>query len=133
MSRYYSEREQGLALIIFLPAIGTIIFTLFIEPLASLIIVGSIMFTIWFWFGTFYELKNGLFLAKSGPLRVKIPFEEIKEVRKNKDMRSGYSLSFKRIELVYGSKNKRIAISPKNQDNFLKELKMYNPNIQINL
>lgn len=133
MSRYYSEREQGLALIMFLPMVGSLVLVLFVEPIGSLVIVGSAMLSLWFWLGTFYELKNGLFLAKSGPFRVKIPFEDIKEIRKNKDMRSGYSLSMKRIELVYGQKNKKLAISPKNQQEFLKELKMYNPTIQINL
>mgnify|MGYP002786271448 FL=1 len=62
---------------------------------------------------------------------LKIPIENIREVRPSRDLSSSPALSLNRLRIRY-NKFDDILISPQNQDQFIAELLARNPNIFYN-
>jgi len=97
--------------------------------LITLIISG---FMAWFWFGTYYEIKDSTLRVVAGPFRWKIDILTIINVKRTRNPLSSPALSLDRLEVRYG-KWGIILISPKNEVRFGEELVRINPKISINL
>jgi hypothetical protein len=84
---------------------------------------------IWLMKTTYYELGDKELIIRSGPIRKKILYYEIKSARKSRNPISSPALSLKRIEIlhVFGM----ALISPKDRDKFLALLAEKCPNASI--
>lgn len=84
----------------------------------------------WLWFQTHYTILEDTLVVVSGPLRKKIPLNEITFVKPSKNPISSPALSFDRIMISYGN-HRTVYISPKERALFISELTKKCPNAQI--
>src|SRR5690554_4961824 len=61
--------------------------------------IPMIIFILWIYFGTYYELRNEYLFCRSGPFYEKIPYNKIKSVKLSHNILSSMALSLKRIEI----------------------------------
>jgi hypothetical protein len=91
-----------------------------------------LLFVIWIWFRTRYEIRDGFLHYQSGPLFGKIDIQKIKKLEVGKTLRVGYrpALAPNGIIIHYQYFNE-IYFSPTNQTGFIRELLNLNSNIQV--
>lgn len=83
-------------------------------------------------FHTDYTIKGEKLYIRCGILfHMTLPINRINKIAHKSTVLSSPALSAKRIGIRYGLKN-WVYISPKNQDDFISDLKSINPNITIN-
>lgn len=83
-------------------------------------------------FHTDYTIKGEKLYIRCGILlHMTLPINRISEIAHKSTVLSSPALSAKRIGIRYGLKN-WVYVSPKNQDDFISDLKSINPNITIN-
>lgn len=83
-------------------------------------------------FHTDYTIKGEKLYIRCGILfHMTLPINRISKIAHKSTVLSSPALSAKRIGIRYGLKN-WVYISPKNQDDFISDLKSINPNITIN-
>ena len=83
-------------------------------------------------FHTDYTIKGEKLYIRCGILfHMTLPINRISKIAHKSTVLSSPSLSAKRIGIRYGLKN-WVYVSPKNQDDFISDLKSINPNITIN-
>lgn len=90
-------------------------------------------FFLWMWMGTYYVITHDVLIAKSGPMRWKVPIKDILFIRLNQKTIGGTwkpTLSWDCIEIRY-KKYRAIFITPDKQDNFINQLKTINDQIEI--
>lgn len=89
-------------------------------------------FLLWIYFGTWYQLTSTELIYRSGPLRGRIPINEIREIVKGKTLYAGIKpatagkgliICFRKFDEIY--------ISPKTNDWFVEEILKRNPAIII--
>ena len=101
--------------------------------LINVVFVGiavALMFDILF--HTDYTIKGEKLYIGSGILfNMTLPINQISEITHKSTLLSSPALSAKRIRLKYGPK-KWVYISPKNQEEFISDIKSINPLITIN-
>lgn len=73
-------------------------FPLALLPAALIVVV----FLLWIWFGTFYELQDEVLLCKSGPFTEKISYEKINSLRLCRNYLSSMAVGRDRIEIIQG-------------------------------
>lgn len=87
---------------------------------------------LWIYFGTYYQLTETELIYSSGPLRGKIPLNEIREIVKGKTLYAGIKpatagkgliIKFRKYDEIY--------ISPATNELFLSEILERNPEIVI--
>jgi hypothetical protein len=90
------------------------------------ILLGVAGFLVWILRGTNYTLDGESLIVRSGPFRWTIALASIRSVEKPGGFfgrgRSSPALSLDRLVVAYGA-NKRLMISPENQQQFLADLK----------
>ncbi|MFO7445349.1 MAG: PH domain-containing protein [Ignavibacteriaceae bacterium] len=89
----------------------------------------SLLFPVWVWKSTYYEISDGYLTARIMFLKTKLKISDINLVRETENIWSSYALSLKRLEVK--SKWNVIYISPLDKEGFIKELKSYNPDIKV--
>ena len=72
-------------------------------------------------FGTFYTVDRDTLIIRSGPLRFKVPVNQIESVSASGSPLSSPALSLDRLLICYGKK-RRILISPEDKKGFLKAI-----------
>lgn len=82
-------------------------------------------------FHTDYTIKGDILYIRCGILfRMKLPIGKISEISHKSTVLSSPALSAKRIGIKYG-RNRWVYISPKDQENFISDLKSINPEITV--
>jgi uncharacterized membrane protein YdbT with pleckstrin-like domain len=84
-----------------------------------------IVFLLWIYYGTYYELRDEYLYCRCGPFSEKIAYPKIKSVRLSQSMLSSMALSLDRIEIKQHGKGFFLGttyISPENRDQFMAEL-----------
>jgi hypothetical protein len=91
-----------------------------------------IVFLLWVFLGTNYELTETLLIYKSGPLRGKIRIDQIREIVKGKTLYVGIkpATAGKGLIIKY-QKYDEIYISPFSNEVFIAEILKRNPDIVI--
>ena len=87
--------------------------------------IPMLVFIMWIYFGTYYELREDYLFCKSGPFFEKIAYKNIKSLKISKNILSSMALSTKRIEIRQHGKGYitgTTLISPENREEFLQEL-----------
>lgn len=93
--------------------------------IVALFSIPTIAFMLYLYFSTYYELQDEHLLCRSGPIRLRIPYEQITQVRLSQNPLSSLALSLKRIEITYNSKSifgGLVYISPPSREEFMREL-----------
>jgi len=129
--RIKSKIDFWISLIIWITVI-IILLSMILVPqnekiIAYLVGVPILLFMIWIYFGTYYELRDEYLYCRSGPFFEKIAYEKIKSVKLSQNMLSSMALSIQRIEIRQhdrGYITGTTFISPKNREEFMKELIM---------
>ncbi|TCP58112.1 PH (Pleckstrin Homology) domain-containing protein [Tumebacillus sp. BK434] len=114
---------------------GTLLFLLVVAGIAILdrewpaivIVVATMALILWL-FNTYYEFRENELYIKGGPFRWRIPYQQIRSVRKTRSIISGPALSLDRMEIrsTYDS----VLISPEREAEFLAELKKRSPQLR---
>lgn len=101
-----------------------------VPAMASVILIGTFVlcagFLLWMLFDIRYELQADHLFVKAGPIRKRIPYEEISRVSPTTDIYSGLRLLSSRdaVEVFYRSAFMgSVKISPYEKERFLEELK----------
>jgi hypothetical protein len=103
-------------------------FNIFLLLLAFIVTV----FFLWISVGTFYQLDDEYFMYQSGPIKKRIPINEIVNIKKN--VRSFYgmrpALTFEYMKIRYNACDD-VFMAPKDEAAFIADLININPNITI--
>ena len=102
------------------------------KPLATAIGIPVIIFMIWIYFGTYYELRENYLYSRRGPFIENIRYENIKSLRLYTSILASMALSIKRIEIKQHGKGYILGttyISPLDREEFLRELTSRCPNL----
>lgn len=87
---------------------------------------------LWIYFGTYYQLTDTELIYRSGPLRGKIPLNQVREIVKGKTLYFGIKpatagkgliIKFRKYDEIY--------ISPNSNDSFISEILKRNPEIVL--
>lgn len=105
----------------------------------DVIILGSIFiisvgFFIWTAFFIKYVFYKDFLLVKGGPIRSKIPYDEITQISFANDMYSGFRIlsSKDAIEILYKKALLRsVKVSPENKELFISEIKKRCPGVKV--
>ena len=76
---------------------------------------------VWVLTGTHYTVDRGILIVRAGPMRWRIPIDEITAVEATRSPLSSPALSLDRLRIRYG-KRRRIMISPADKAGFLKAI-----------
>ncbi len=84
-----------------------------------------ILLLLWIYLGTYYEIKEDHLYCRCGPMVEKIPYKQIKSIKKSKNPLASMALSLERIEIKQHGKRYITGttfISPEDRDEFLEDL-----------
>lgn len=83
----------------------------------------AILVLLWCLFSTYYVITDTCVIIKFGPLKRRVGFESIKEVKQGTSLMISCSNSISRVFLCFGKGVfKRVEISPANEEEFVCEL-----------
>ncbi len=88
---------------------------------------------VWILRETYYELKEDHLFCRSGPITVRVPYDQVRSVHLSESLRSSLALSLRRIEIIWHDQaghSKTVLISPENREEFLLLLLEKCPHIQ---
>lgn len=94
----------------------------------------SLIFILWIYLGTYYELRDNYLYCRSGPFFEKIPYDKIKSLRLYHSILGSMALSTRRIEIRQHGKGYirgTTDISPVNPEAFLAELARRCANLEL--
>lgn len=131
--RFNSKKDFWIGLLVWLAIGGGFIGTIFSgQWTIILVMLLTLLFFAWIWFGTYYVITEEILIVRTGPFKWSIKIKEIRTIKKTRNPLSSAALSLDRIEIKY-SKYGYTLISPIEVEAFTKELKKINPNIQVEL
>lgn len=103
--------------------------------ISIIILLIGIGFTLWISFSIKYVFNKKYLLVKGGPIKSRIPYENITKISPTTDIFTGYRILSSRNALEIFYKNAtiwgNIKISPKNKKEFVDELKKRCPNLRV--
>jgi uncharacterized membrane protein YdbT with pleckstrin-like domain len=96
--------------------------------LATLVL--SIGIVGWIFATTSYRFAESELVVQSGPLRVRVPFAQVRRVTRTRSVLSAPALSLRRLEITYGS-HSAVVISPEDEARFLATLRERSPDAEL--
>lgn len=128
--RHYSKVDAWLAITIF-SVVAVSLYSIWIIPsneqwIGIFVFIPTILFMLSFLFNTYYVFEEEHLLCMVGFFPQKIRYDNIKSIKKVRNLLSSAALSIDRIEIKEKNKNYFIGttyISPKEKDEFFEELK----------
>ena len=133
-----SKIDVWIGLLIWFGILATVVSIIFMP--ANQLVVGLligiplIVFLLWIYFGTWYELRDELLFCRCGPFFQRIPYINIRSLKLVKNPLSSMALSLERIEIREHGKGYILGttfISPVNRETFLEELAVRCPNLEV--
>lgn len=126
----------GIELILILTIVlGFSFYKLLDQPKTSgIITLGALLvFILYIVLSIQYKINNNILTVKAGFLvNTKIDIQKIKKIKKTFNPLSSPAASINRLEICYNNGD-FVLISPKNRDQFIKDLLEINPNIEVKL
>lgn len=96
-----------------------------------LVATAATLLSAWFIVGTGYRVEPERLVARSGPIRWRIPWSALRSIGDaDGDLTSGPAMSLDRIELRYGD-GQSMLVSPKDRAGFLQAVKDHAPHCTI--
>jgi len=126
----------GIELILILTIVlGFSFYKLLDQPkISGIITLGALLvFILYIVLSIQYKINNNILTVKAGFLvNTKIDIQKIKKIKKTFNPLSSPAASIDRLEICYNNGD-FVLISPKNRDQFIKDLLEINPNIEVKL
>lgn len=98
--------------------------SLFINIFATCFLSIVLIIFTWAVFSSYYLLTDDCIIAVTGPFKLKVYYDKIKDIRLNKSIWSSFSLSFDRVLIVCGNNIfSNYYFSPINKELFIESLK----------
>lgn len=101
-----------------------------IHIIRDVLMIGIMVFIMFGWFRTGYQIENETIKIQSGLFHTKVNIHGIRKVTKEKSVLAGASLAIDRLVLHFDN-YKQLQISPKKEAEFIKLLQSKNPNIEL--
>lgn len=128
-----AKKDFWLGLLIWIPTGGGFIASLMSEGwLIKILMLVTVIFLGWIWFGTRYYITEEILIVKCGPFSEKIAIKDIKSIKKTRNPLSSAALSIDRIEIRFGYSGMTL-ISPKDRERFIGLILEKNNNIDIKI
>jgi hypothetical protein len=140
--KFWSKREHGIAAILWmLPlfcSIGLFIFLLLTNQLygknlLALVIVSTVTAGVFFlWYNTYYQIKDGQLIYRSGVFGGAITINQIESIQRSEYPTAGNrpAMGLEGLLIRYQGE-RRIFVSPTNEDGFIQELQKTNGRLRI--
>ena len=126
----------GIELILILTIVlGFSFYKLLDQPkISGIITLGALLvFILYIVLSIQYKINDDILTVKAGFLvNTKIDIQKIKKIKKTFNPLSSPAASIDRLEICYNNGD-FVLISPKNRDQFIKDLLEINPNIEVKL
>lgn len=126
----------GIELILILTIVlGFSFYKLLDQPkISGIITLGALLvFILYIVLSIQYKINDDILTVKAGFLvNTKIDIQKIKKIKKTFNPLSSPAASIDRLEICYNNGD-FVLISPKNKDQFIKDLLEINPNIEVKL
>ncbi|MBS3991024.1 MAG: PH domain-containing protein [Erysipelothrix sp.] len=128
--KHYSKVDAWVGILI-IGVIGITLFTVLIIPpeeqwIGLIVFIPTSVFMLSFLLNTYYVFEDEYLLCMLGFFPQKIRYDNIKSIKKVRNMLSSAALSSDRIEIKEKNKNYFVGttyISPKDKDDFFEELR----------
>ena len=135
---FRSRIDPLLASMVLLPmlgVIGLVVHRVFVRGQSlSVVTIATLALSIavvgWIFATTSYHFAARELVVKSGPLRVRVPFDTILRVTRTRNVLSAPALSLRRLEIVY-KRNRTVVISPHDEQGFLAALRARAPRAEL--
>lgn len=130
---YRSKREKLFGIVFLSVPISLFVVLIFTSDILIFLIISVIScLFLWIWFGTGYKLDEYYLFYHSGPIRGKIPVTNIISIKCNVQSWVGSrpALAFNYLQIRYNTYSD-IFIAPKEEKQFIEDLKNINPEITI--
>lgn len=88
---------------------------------AALVPIATVGVPVWLGVSTRYILSDRELLIRAGPLRWRVPLQEINVIEPTRNPLSSPALSFDRLRIDY-ARGRSVMISPRNKDAFLRDI-----------
>ena len=132
-ARYRSKYSVVLTVIVWAPFVITLALALPHAHGILFVLVPTIAFVAWIWFGTYYMITDTTLETRCGPFRQSIPLASITKVSASRSIMSGAALSLDRISIIHGRFGEETLISPLLRQEFINELSAGCPQATISL
>ena len=95
---------------------------------ALLPLLVAVAISVWLLASTSYAFEGAMLLVRCGPLRWRIPLEQIFAVNETDSLRSAPAMSMDRLEIRFADDD-RMLVSPRDKTGFLTELRRRAPQL----
>ncbi|MBY7143551.1 PH domain-containing protein [Virgibacillus sp. NKC19-3] len=126
-----SKRDLWMTIVLWgVPLLGVTIPAVNGEMLGFFIMLPLSLFLLWFWFRTGYKIEDEIIMVRYGPIKMKVPINNIQMIKKRKNPFTAPALSTDKLELVSGRFDV-ISVSPEDQEEFIKQILEINNEIKL--
>lgn len=135
MEKTYRSKIGIEVILILTIVLGFSFYKLLDQPkISGIITLGALLvFILYIVLSIQYKINNNILTVKAGFLvNTKIDIQKIKKIKKTFNPLSSPAASINRLEICYNNGD-FVLISPKNRDQFIKDLLEINPNIEVKL
>jgi hypothetical protein len=134
MKTFKSKIANWLVTLIFFTQGVTIAYLIYMKTWPGVLVLAlTSLFILHLFLNTYYQLNDTSLRIKCGIIFDKtIDVNSIRKIEDSKSIFSAPALSHDRLEILY-NKFDSVIISPENKEEFAKELKAINPNIELKL
>lgn len=132
-TRYRSKYSVVLTLLVWVPLLLPFVLIFPHAHGVLFVLVPTIVFVGWIWFGTYYTVTDTTLETRCGPFRQSIPLASITAVAASRSIMSGAALSLDRISIIHGRFGEEALVSPREKRAFVDELAARCPQIRIDV
>ena len=135
MEKAYRSKIGIEFILILLAVLGFSFYKLLDQPkISGIITLGALLvFILYIVLSIQYKINDNILTVKAGFLvNTKIEIQNIQKIKKTYNPLSSPAASINRLEICYNNGD-FVLISPKNRDQFIKDLLEINPNIEVKL
>ncbi len=93
--------------------------------LVCIVIAASLVLGLWIYLGTYYVVLPEHLIARSGPFRYRLKYDDVKSIYPERTMISGPALSMDRLVIERYSKSTPLVVSPVDKEGFLFAVEAY--------
>lgn len=123
--KFISKRDWWISVLMLGISISFIVMTFVNEfsIINRVIFLNFGILVLWIYNATFYVLSEDFLILRCGPLKVKIPYENIDSIKCTRNLISSIALSVDKLKIKISGKGLGVVyISPLNKEEFVKQL-----------
>lgn len=133
VKEYTPKKDASFGLVMFSCPLAIWVVFLFVSHISLFLIASTVtLLFLWIWFGTTYQIRDGFFYCRSGPLRKKIPIDKIAKIDRKVRSWAGYrpALTFRYLRIEYNQYDE-LFVGLENEQGFIEDIMKINPQIEV--